>query len=190
MDTSRPYGNLLLGISFTRIILGLVFVFIFQGQKELFAAIGLGLIVAAQVSDHLDGWIARKYSFPNKTGYVQDSLADKAFQFAVLISVSREYQLDIIIVWAVFLREIALLSIRILKNMNHTQMQKLRPHSIAFAVLLRGGCLGLVSMPLISPYVGLSSEVMLSGFTFVLYGSVVPAVTGLISSLRARRLET
>lgn len=174
---ARPYEGILILLSFSRVALGLVFIIVFTAHDFGNAIIALSIIVIAQVTDHLDGWVARKFSKPSRSGYLQDSVADKAFQLAVLLALTREYQLQISMVWLVMLREITVLAIRIQRPFTHEQMQQLRPHSIAFAFLLRGGCVGLVFLLLLSEWAWIDTDTGAMIFTAVIYLAIVPSVT-------------
>lgn len=146
----RPYEKLLLTLGGLRVVLGAVVMITFSSQYITSCYLALGLIVVGQITDHLDGFIARKYSEPTPTGYLQDSIADKLFQFSILIAVTREYDLPLLIIWGVFCREILVLAIRIIKQPTQASLQSLKLFSILYACFLRGALILLVASPVIA----------------------------------------
>ncbi len=71
------------------------------------------IILIAQLSDNLDGLIARKFSEPTFDGYLVDATCDKLFQIAVIVSVFREYKMSVVLLWALIAREVIILTRRI-----------------------------------------------------------------------------
>lgn len=111
-------------------------------------AVSIPILLIAQATDNLDGFVARRYSIPTKAGYLEDSISDKAFQIAVLLAVTREYDLNLLLVWGVFLRELAILSIRAAYSFSSDELLKLRTYSILYAVFVRISIVLLVLIPL------------------------------------------
>lgn len=181
---SRPLGIALLSLSLSRVALGLIILLTFRSGRIDSARDSLILIAIAQITDHLDGFIARKYSTPTVQGYLQDSLGDKIFQFSLLLAISREYLIDPTILWLYFAREVAVLSIRIAAQFNHQTLQRLRIYSVCYAIPLRGGAIAIIAAPLIGIAVADSIDTVIVIGTACIALSFVPATLGIIISLR------
>jgi cardiolipin synthase len=71
-------------------------IFIYQGQ-DLYALI---LFIAAGLSDGLDGYLARKFSWMSEFGQIADPLADKCLIIATLLALAFSEKLPL---WVVYL---------------------------------------------------------------------------------------
>lgn len=112
---SRRHHKLLTVLSLSRVFLAIASLIIFRNDPSS-SAVVMGLAIVAQITDHLDGYIARKYSTPTLKGDMIDSVSDKAMQFALTIAICREFQLGYTIAWIAFMREVLVLSIRIISS--------------------------------------------------------------------------
>jgi cardiolipin synthase len=73
-------------LSVFRIILVFVFAFIYFGvDSEFSSQIAFGVFVLAGLTDVVDGFLARKYSWISDAGKILDPLADKMMQCTALI---------------------------------------------------------------------------------------------------------
>lgn len=89
-------------LTLLRLVLGLLtFGALWTRSPEGYAA-GLGLYVAATVTDWIDGWVARRTHSTSPFGAMADPIADKVLVIGALIAAARVRALDIP-VWAVFL---------------------------------------------------------------------------------------
>lgn len=102
----------------------------------------------------------------------------------MLLSISREYQLSVALVWALILREVVVLGVRAVKSPSHEALQKMRIHSIYFAVFLRTGCVGMVCIPILVKYSNVPKETLGTLFSGLLLMAFIPAVTGTWIMLR------
>lgn len=66
----------------------------------------LGLLVAAGISDVLDGWLARRWRQATPLGAVVDGVADKVFAMAVVATLVVHYELSLFGALALAAREI------------------------------------------------------------------------------------
>lgn len=73
-------------LTIIRIILVLVYLFVFYTLGENRILYAGTIYILAGLTDVLDGYIARKYNMISKLGAALDPLADKLMTFAVLIS--------------------------------------------------------------------------------------------------------
>jgi cardiolipin synthase (CMP-forming) len=55
----------------------------------------IGVLLAAGVSDVLDGWVARRYGLATATGAALDPIADKLFVFTVIIALMIDDRLSL-----------------------------------------------------------------------------------------------
>lgn len=109
----RPLHRLLTALSLSRVALAVMALVMFEDTARA-SAIVAALALLAQLTDHFDGFIARRYSIPSAAGDMVDSVSDKAMQFALTIAVCREFQFGYAIAWLAFMREISILSVRTL----------------------------------------------------------------------------
>jgi phosphatidylglycerophosphate synthase len=98
----------------------------------------------AQASDQLDGWIARKWSYPTLAGYAQDSVADKLFHAGCLLGLGREFPLVPFILWAVLSREFIIMALRMLESEVQLSLKKFKSYSVLYATFLRIGIFCLI----------------------------------------------
>lgn len=76
-------------------------------NDEFYAAIGIFL--AAEITDVLDGIIARRYNLITPFGKVADPLADKLMQLTALFMLAQRNMISLIIPWFVLCKELFLL---------------------------------------------------------------------------------
>jgi len=81
-----------LGIAVFRSCLGGFVLATFRPEHPLLIVACLVALVLAEGSDLIDGAIARKFSRPTLAGYMQDSIADKIFNFGCLLALTTEFR--------------------------------------------------------------------------------------------------
>ncbi len=133
----RPLGRTLVSIAVARGALGLFVLVAFRPESRVSIAICLLAMGIAQLSDHLDGWLVRRYSTPSVAGYLQDSVADKLFHLGCLLALARYYEWVSVFIWIVCAREFLVLAIRIVVADVRLALQRFRLQSIAYAVAMR-----------------------------------------------------
>lgn len=69
-------------LSVIRIILALVFVFLYLQNEIVWRALSITIFAVAAVTDFFDGYIARHYSAQSEYGVFLDPLADKVLTFS------------------------------------------------------------------------------------------------------------
>jgi len=116
--------------------LGLLVLLVFNGDSPQASLICLMLCILAQASDHLDGWLARKFSVPTLKGYIQDSLSDKLLMISVLLAICREFNLGYFVIYAVVFRELSLYARRLSEDEKKTG-NFAKANSIIFSFALR-----------------------------------------------------
>ncbi len=119
-----------------------------QAVPEEWGGPAVWIVLAAGVSDVMDGFIARRWNLTSRIGALMDAVADKSFQFTALVTITvlgRPVftQLPLWLLGAVFLRDFVLLvgwgTMRHLKrpvNMEH------EIHGRAATVLVLGLIIG------------------------------------------------
>lgn len=110
MWTARNSATVISGL---RIPLGIAFLSIFQKDNINSVCICIAIALIAQISDHLDGWIVRRYSSPSLSGWIEDSFSDRAFYIGCLLAFEREYNINLAIVWIFIMREILYYAVRV-----------------------------------------------------------------------------
>ena len=100
-------------MSLARLPLALLFVGLFR--REPGSLLTASIIVAgiAQATDHLDGYLARRTTGGTLTGWLFDSVADRAFYIAAVVAFDREFGLGSFLVWSFTFREICLYAFRV-----------------------------------------------------------------------------
>lgn len=179
MHKRRPYERLLLSIAIFRGLLGAILILFYD---QTFALGGLFILIIGQLSDHIDGFIARRYSEPNIIGYFQDSLSDKLFQIGALIVASREFEISFIALWFVIARDLFLLVARVTSNKLQRDLVTFKWMSVTFALMLRGGIFVLFLTPLFSLKY---QELIIIGGSAFIYLSCLIGIFSSISVLRA-----
>jgi len=140
----RPFGRTLFGIAVFRAWLGLFVLCIYSPGDARLLTVCLVVIIAAQVSDHIDGLIARTKTFPTVAGYLQDSVADKIFHVGCLIPLAINFQFVPVLLWCVVARELIILGVRAADRDIETTLKKFRWHSILHVGLLRTGIFAFI----------------------------------------------
>ena len=100
-------------VSLVRVPLALLFVGLFRGKPGSLLTASIIVAVIAQVTDHLDGYLARRTTGRTVAGWLFDSVADRAFYIAAVIAFDREYGLGSFLVWSFTFREICLYAFRV-----------------------------------------------------------------------------
>lgn len=100
-------------MSVARVPLALLFVGLFRREPGSLLTASIIVAVIAQATDHLDGYLARRTTGGTVTGWLFDSVADRAFYIAAVIAFDREYGLGSFLVWSFTFREICLYAFRV-----------------------------------------------------------------------------
>lgn len=123
MAPSRVLVN---SLSLSRIVLAMVFVICFQRDPFLLAT-AIGACALALLTDVLDGFLARRLGVASIHGRMWDSLGDKAFYVAVIISFNAQGFLGVLVSWGLLVREVALYITRVLFIEKLPQIERIRP---------------------------------------------------------------
>jgi phosphatidylglycerophosphate synthase len=113
-------------LSLARIGLALLFVICFQRNATL-VYVSIALCLAALATDVLDGYLARRLHVASIPGRLWDSLGDKSFYAAIIISFNSQGFLGPLLSWALIVREVALYITRILYIGNMPKIERIRP---------------------------------------------------------------
>jgi cardiolipin synthase len=86
-----------------------------EGAPAVGAGPAVWIVLAAGLSDILDGFIARRWNLTSRIGALMDAVADKSFQFTALVTITLLgrpvfSQLPVWLLGAVFLRDLLLLA--------------------------------------------------------------------------------
>lgn len=126
-------------VSLSRVVLALSFLVLFQADPGALLVICIGIALAAQLSDHLDGYLARVGQCESTRGWVFDSVADRAFYVAALLAFDREYALGPLLLWLFVMREIALYASRVSLGDFEARRPGFRRLALTHALLVRTG---------------------------------------------------
>ena len=78
--------NLANFITAIRIFLGPVFIYCFLAESPTFKIAAFVIIIVSEISDIMDGYLARKYQAVTTVGKLLDPLADSIFRFSVFLA--------------------------------------------------------------------------------------------------------
>jgi phosphatidylglycerophosphate synthase len=166
----RRFGRTLAAIAIGRASIGLAILIYFDPTDPASASICLLGFAVGLASDHADGLIARKYSVPTITGYLQDAVSDKLLHIASLLALSKEFELLAITVWLVVARELIILSVRVVSPQLITMLKQFKWQSLVYAGLLRAG---LICFFLLSCFRETSNNELLIVVSYVILNSGV-----------------
>ena len=141
IEIGRPYRKLLASLSVFRGGVGLSLLVLSYWGLSNFGWLSIMLFAAAQLSDQIDGALARRISIPTLTGYLQDSIADKLLTVGCLLALSSEFAYVDIILFFVVCRELVTLALRLLRKNSEEFVQTARIVSIAYYTLMRSSIL-------------------------------------------------
>lgn len=146
----RRWGRTLIAIAVFRASLGALILATLTLEISNSMLISLIAFSVAQLSDHLDGWIARRHSSPTLSGYLQDSISDKLLHIGCLLGLGVYFPFVHMLLWCLIARELVLMGLRVAAiNIGET-FAGFRRHSIVYAVFVRGGIVALFLSALVS----------------------------------------
>lgn len=179
----RPLGGTLIAIATMRACLGALVLVSLTYTVPYAEVICLVALAMAQLSDHLDGWLARRFSRPSVAGYLQDSISDKLFHAGCLLGLQERFDGVGVIFWGLLVREFILLATRVLTAEVGPSLARLRRYSVLYAVLVRLGILSLFLSPMVGSVAVYAATV---GYV-LLSGAVVFGTIGWVAALRPSR---
>lgn len=154
-------------MSLARLPLALLFVGLFRSEPGPLLTASVVAALLAQTTDHVDGYLARRFGKASVSGWLFDSVSDRAFYIAALLAFQREYGLNEFLVWAFILREICLYAFRIVVGDFEKARPGFRTLALVHAGLVRLG----IALGCIIPFgilpISLNPEVVLSGAVLV-----------------------
>lgn len=134
--------------SLARLPLSLFFIGLFRSEPGPLLSASIAVAVLAQATDHLDGYLARRFGQPSVSGWLFDSVSDRAFYIAAVLAFDREYGLSSFLVWAFAFREICLYAFRIVVG----DFETVRPGFRKLALIHAGLVRGCIALGCIIPY--------------------------------------
>ncbi|MDI6779895.1 MAG: CDP-diacylglycerol--glycerol-3-phosphate 3-phosphatidyltransferase [Bacteroidota bacterium] len=99
-------------LTFLRIILTPVFLFLFISESVFYKQISLAVFIVAALTDWYDGWVARRWGYVSRIGIFLDPLADKILSSAALIAFAQLELIDVWMVWIIVIRDIVITLLR------------------------------------------------------------------------------
>lgn len=110
---SNPHREIPNAVSVLRALLGILIPFFLFPPQPFFHWMGLALFVGAAITDYIDGYLARSFSWESSLGKILDPTADKIL---ILASLATFAYLDLLSMWwlaPIFVREIVITFCRI-----------------------------------------------------------------------------
>ena len=185
----RPFSAVLILIAVARSIIGAAILLLYDPNQLNTVILSVALFGLAQISDFVDGPIARKYSVPTVEGYLQDSIADKLFHIGCLLSLISLSEWISLILWAIVAREFLLLGMRILSNRIDQFLKDFKWYSVIYATFLRIGLFILLASPL-SASLGYELYAFKFGFSLISVAAVFGlAVTYIVFSSHFKNFQ-
>ncbi len=145
----RPFGKLLISFAVARTAIGFLILIFFTPNNTGAVYLCLCLFALAQLSDQIDGWIARKFSWPTVGGYLQDSVSDKLLHIGCLLAFSEYFTWVGIFVWFICAREMIILAFRVVLLDLSAKLKKYKYQSIIYASALRTSIVLFLLFPLV-----------------------------------------
>jgi cardiolipin synthase len=106
-NQSRPeWLNLPNALSFLRILLVPVFVFLMVADHQIWA---IAVLAFSSVTDYLDGYLARKWNQQTRLGQLLDPAADRLYIFATLLGLALVGYIPAWLFWVILARELVLI---------------------------------------------------------------------------------
>lgn len=173
----RPFGRTLFAISAFRACLGVLVAVCFDPTDTLASIMCIAAFCLAQFSDQIDGWIARRWSEPTLSGYLEDSVSDKLFHIGCLLGIARIFEPVGIFVWLVCLREFSIMAARTLTPNLTLALRHFKRQSVLYALFLRLGIVAFLLLPLFN----YNSETL----EIAQYGPLILAILAGIYNIRS-----
>ncbi len=175
----RPYDGLLSALSLSRVGIAAAIILVFDPNSQTSAIVCLCLYVIGHITDHLDGYVARRFSHPNDKGFMLDSVSDKLFQIGSLIPIHLYFDVTIILFWLVLVREFFVIALFSFVNFSDEEtVRYISKFSYFFVGLIRLSTVIYLSLPITQNLVG---SVTFEHFQTAAFFSYVAAVA--ISSI-------
>ena len=143
-ERGRPLGRTLLSIAIFRSCLGGFVLAAFRPEHPRLIIACLVALGLAEASDLIDGAIARKFSTPTLAGYLQDSIADKIFNFGSLLALATTYRWIHFMVWGLLIREFLILATRITDSKIEVSLKRFKSQVVCYALFVRTGIFGFL----------------------------------------------
>lgn len=166
-------------LSVSRIPAAIIFLIVFSYDNIISMIPGICVLIYALVSDVLDGILARRLSVTTKTGYFLDGLGDRAVSVAIILTVLRTDDDQLLLAWLLIFREVAIYALRALGAGDKQSIESLRWASIAQAGSIRFYFAGFLIWCAISA-AGLEGDDWLQGY--VLFG-ILAVIFGYVTIL-------
>ncbi|HEX8585473.1 MAG TPA: CDP-alcohol phosphatidyltransferase family protein [Allosphingosinicella sp.] len=179
----RRLGGTLIAIATFRAFLGAIVLIWLSHPLPDVEIVCLAALAVAQLTDHLDGWLARRYSTPCLAGYLQDSVSDKLFHVGCLIGLQTRFDGVGLLLWGLLAREFILLASRVLAPEVDRSLARLRTYSVAYAALVR---LGILSF-MLSLWGGAAGGYAISVGYALLAAAVILGTLGWAAALKPSR---
>ena len=124
-------------LSIFRICLGLSVVLLYDPSslKKLMVVFIFGLM--GELSDHLDGPLARRLKVTSRTGYVLDGLADRSLYVAFILCIFATHYVSRIAVWLLVFGQIVVYALRVIDGSWHATVRSVRTLHVLHWTMLR-----------------------------------------------------
>lgn len=97
----------------------------------------LFLLIAALLTDALDGRLARRWKVTSALGYVLDTMGDRAIQLALVLVFLVRYSFHPLFVWLLIFRDISIYAVRVLSKDWLEKSRRMRSISLFHYIALR-----------------------------------------------------
>ena len=180
-------------ITFTRLLLTLVFLYIFTSNDNRYIALIIYAIAAS--TDWLDGTIARATKTVSWLGKIMDPMVDRALLFTGVLGLVARGELPVWVCVVIIGRDVYLLcGNTIVRHFHKRPIDVVYTGKIATALLMSGFSLMLLGLPVFdglrwlpdtfAAFPGLNSQAAPMGIFFVYAGVVFSLLTAVIYTVK------
>ena len=124
-------------LSLLRIAFSLVVIVVSRHLNRTSYITTVGLLAMALATDVSDGYLARKWNVRSETGYILDSLGDRAIHLALVLVFLVRYDFHPLFAWLIVFRDIAIFAVRVLSKAWLQEALKLQWVSRLHGIILR-----------------------------------------------------
>ena len=142
-DDSVPYTMNIPNI-FSSIRLGLtpILAVIFFVDGTIARFVVLGVVIVCELTDFMDGYLARKYGQVTESGRMMDSLADTIYRDTIFLCLAVDKQVTIFLVLPILYRDSIVSTVRTVCEYKHITIDQ--PKSIKMKTIIQASVLILI----------------------------------------------
>ncbi|HWM93603.1 MAG TPA: CDP-alcohol phosphatidyltransferase family protein [Thermoanaerobaculia bacterium] len=150
-----------------RIVAGLVVILLYDPTDTIAFSIAVSIALLGEISDHIDGFLARKLGVASEVGYVLDGLGDRALYSALILSLFLRHDLNKLAVWLLVFGQILIYGLRLMHGEWHAKVKTVRGLHVLHWTFMRLWILTYVVQDAGSAWSLSSAHLVTSNFLFL-----------------------